>query len=46
VVGIAPLPLFACALPLALVAAMLSWHALEQPALGLKSYFDLRRRSS
>ena len=45
VVGIAPLPLFACALPLALVVAMLSWHALEQPALGLKSYFDLRRRS-
>jgi peptidoglycan/LPS O-acetylase OafA/YrhL len=45
VVGIAPLPLFACALPLTLVVAMLSWHALEQPALGLKSYFDQRRRS-
>ncbi len=46
VVGIAPLALFAWALPLALVAAIVSWHALEQPALGLKSYFDPRRRSS
>jgi peptidoglycan/LPS O-acetylase OafA/YrhL len=35
-----PLALFAYAFPLALLMAMLSWHALERPALGLKSYFD------
>jgi peptidoglycan/LPS O-acetylase OafA/YrhL len=35
-----PLTLFAYAFPVALLMAMLSWHALERPALGLKSYFD------
>lgn len=34
-----PLVLFAVALPCALAAAALSWHALERPALGLKSGF-------
>ena len=35
-----PAELFALSLPLALAAAVLSWHALERPALGLKSRFD------
>ena len=35
--GIAPLTLFALALPATLALAMLSWHTLERPALGLKS---------
>ena len=35
-----PLTLFAYAFPVTLVMAMLSWHALERPALGLKSHFD------
>ena len=38
--AIEPLTLFAYAFPLILLLAMLSWHALERPALGLKSYFD------
>ena len=37
--GLAPLALFALALPITLAVAMVSWHALEQPALGLKSRF-------
>ena len=37
--GVLPLPLFALALPLTLALAIASWHALEQPALGLKSRF-------
>ena len=37
--GLAPLALFALALPITLALAMVSWHALEQPALGLKSRF-------
>jgi peptidoglycan/LPS O-acetylase OafA/YrhL len=44
--GVAPLALFAWALPAALAVAIVSWHALEQPALGLKSRFDLRWRTS
>jgi peptidoglycan/LPS O-acetylase OafA/YrhL len=35
-----PLALFAYAFPVVLILAMLSWHAMERPALGLKSYFD------
>ena len=35
-----PLALFAYAFPLVLLMAVLSWHALERPALGLKSHFD------
>jgi peptidoglycan/LPS O-acetylase OafA/YrhL len=38
--GIEPLALFAWAFPAVLAVAALSWHALEQPALGLKSRFD------
>jgi len=37
--GIEPGPLFALAMALTLVVAALSWHFLEQPALGLKSRF-------
>jgi peptidoglycan/LPS O-acetylase OafA/YrhL len=37
--GIEPGPLFALAMALTLVAAALSWHLLEKPALGLKSRF-------
>jgi peptidoglycan/LPS O-acetylase OafA/YrhL len=37
--GIEPAPLFALAIALTLVVAALSWHFLEQPALGLKSRF-------
>ena len=37
--GIEPAPLFALALACTLVVAALSWHCLEQPALGLKSRF-------
>jgi len=37
--GWEPLVLFAVALPSALAVAALSWHALERPALGLKSRF-------
>jgi peptidoglycan/LPS O-acetylase OafA/YrhL len=33
------MPLFALALALTLAVAALSWHVLEQPALGLKSRF-------
>ena len=39
VAGITPMPLFALALPATLALAMLSWHLLEHPALGLKSSF-------
>jgi len=35
-----PAALFACSLPLGLAVAALSWHALEAPALALKSRFD------
>jgi len=35
--GIAPATLFALALPLTLALAVVSWHALERPLLGLKS---------
>jgi peptidoglycan/LPS O-acetylase OafA/YrhL len=38
--GIEPVPLFALALPLTLVVAVLSWHYIERPALGLKSRFS------
>jgi peptidoglycan/LPS O-acetylase OafA/YrhL len=41
--GISPLHLAALALPLTLALALVSWHALERPALGLKSRF---RRSA
>jgi peptidoglycan/LPS O-acetylase OafA/YrhL len=37
--GIEPASLFALAMALTLVAAALSWHFLEKPALGLKSRF-------
>jgi len=37
--GIAPPLLFTLALGLALAFAIVSWHALERPALGLKSHF-------
>ncbi len=37
--GIDPVPLFAAGLALTLVVAVLSWHCLERPALGLKSRF-------
>jgi peptidoglycan/LPS O-acetylase OafA/YrhL len=37
--GIEPLPLFALALPATLAVAVLSWHCVEKPALGLKSRF-------
>ena len=36
--GIAPPALFALALPLTLVLAIASWHLLERPLLGLKSW--------
>ena len=35
-----PMALFALSLPLGLVVAAVSWHALERPALALKSRFD------
>jgi peptidoglycan/LPS O-acetylase OafA/YrhL len=35
-----PAGLLACSLPLGLAVAALSWHALEAPALALKSRFD------
>jgi peptidoglycan/LPS O-acetylase OafA/YrhL len=35
-----PAGLFACSLPLGVAVAALSWHALEAPALALKSRFD------
>ncbi|HSV18096.1 MAG TPA: acyltransferase [Casimicrobiaceae bacterium] len=38
--GITPLALLAVALPATLVLAVVSWHALERPALSLKSWFD------
>jgi peptidoglycan/LPS O-acetylase OafA/YrhL len=38
--GIEPMPLFALALPLTLAVAVLSWHCIERPALGLKSRFS------
>ena len=41
-----PLTLFAYAFPVTLVMAMLSWHALERPALGLKSHFGLATDSA
>jgi peptidoglycan/LPS O-acetylase OafA/YrhL len=37
--GVAPATLFALALPLTLALAVVSWHALERPLLGLKSLF-------
>ena len=40
--GITPVPLFAAALALTLVAAAVSWHAIEAPALRLKSRFRSR----
>jgi len=44
--GIEPAPLFALALTLTLGVAVLSWHWLEQPALGLKSRFRPSNRIS
>jgi len=38
--GVEPLLLLAYAFPAALAMAVLSWHAIEHPALGLKSRFD------
>jgi peptidoglycan/LPS O-acetylase OafA/YrhL len=38
--GIEPLTLFGYAFPVVLAIAAVSWHALEKPALGLKSRFD------
>jgi len=35
-----PMALFALSLPLGLAVAAVSWHALERPALALKSRFD------
>jgi peptidoglycan/LPS O-acetylase OafA/YrhL len=43
--GVAPAPLFAIALPLTLGVAAVSWHALEAPALRLKSRFRRRPTS-
>jgi len=43
--GLEPAGLFALSLPLALAAAAASWHALEQPALALKSRFTAPRES-
>ena len=40
--GIAPAPLFAASLALTLAAAAASWHAIEAPALRLKSRFRSR----
>ena len=42
--GIDPMLLFAAGLALALVVAVLSWHCLERPALGLKSRFGPTER--
>ena len=41
--GIAPAPLFAASLALTLAVAAVSWHAIEAPALRLKSRFRTRR---
>ena len=38
--GLEPLMLLAVSLPLSLAVAVISWHALERPALGLKSRFS------
>jgi peptidoglycan/LPS O-acetylase OafA/YrhL len=38
--GLEPGSLFALSLPLGIAVAALSWHALERPALALKSRFD------
>lgn len=38
--GLEPAGLFALSLPLGLAVAAVSWHALERPALALKSWFD------
>ena len=43
--GIEPMPLFALALVATVVIAALSWHCLEQPALGLKSRFSATDRA-
>ena len=43
--GIEPMPLFAAGLALTLVIAVLSWHCLERPALGLKSRFGPTERT-
>jgi len=43
--GLEPAGLFALALPLVLAVAAISWHALERPALTLKSRFPGRRES-
>lgn len=44
--ALTPATLLALSLPLSLAAAALSWHALERPALGLKSRFDRPARKS
>jgi peptidoglycan/LPS O-acetylase OafA/YrhL len=41
--GLEPLGLFAVSLPLGLAVAAVSWHALERPALALKSRFAMSR---
>jgi peptidoglycan/LPS O-acetylase OafA/YrhL len=38
-----PAGLFALSLPLGIAVAAVSWHALERPALALKSRFDARK---
>ena len=43
--GLEPPGLLALSLPLAFGVAVLSWHAREQPALGLKSRFDPFRKT-
>jgi peptidoglycan/LPS O-acetylase OafA/YrhL len=44
--GLEPMGLFALSLPLGLLVAAISWHALERPALALKSRFALSRATS
>lgn len=43
--ALSPGELLALSLPLSLAVAALSWHALERPALGLKSRFDRTPRT-
>jgi peptidoglycan/LPS O-acetylase OafA/YrhL len=41
--GLEPMGLFALSLPLGIAVAALSWHALERPALALKSRLEFSR---
>ena len=44
--GLEPMALFALSLPLGIAVAAISWHALERPALALKSRFALSKATS